>query len=138
DLATGRALWVREEKPDGVRAIAMTLDGSRIATCGGGDQIRVYDTSSGALRPAAPIQGTGAIAALAFLPGTKTLLGGGDDASVRVVDIDIGLASDIFRIPDGQAITCLAAAPDGVRFVSGGADQLLRYRDSANKELRRL
>ena len=75
--------------------------------------IRVYDGHSSKIN------------ILATVPGSKQLLSGGDDSTVRLWDAESGKTEHIFELQQ-DTVTALAMAPDGTFAVSGAEDGQMR------------
>lgn len=75
------------------------------------------------------IRPRGVVHALAFQPNSHVLAMGGDDAMIRLLDVD---SDQPPRLLVGHAarITCLAWSPDGTRIASGSDDQTVRIWDA--------
>lgn len=84
------------EKQDGpVVAVAFSPDGQRIAVAGGADEIRIYQTDTGA-RLASYKGFEGGIYAVAFNPVREQLAAAGFDGKVRMYDLKSGQLARVF------------------------------------------
>ncbi len=120
DAATGETVRALDH-PGDVFAVAVSPDGTLIAS-GGRDQIiRLWDTSTGSLVNRLGTASTGhrdRVTALAFSPDGTALASGGADARVIIWDVATG-RSTFTLAAHNDAITDLAYAPSGAP--GGGA-----------------
>jgi RNA polymerase sigma factor (sigma-70 family) len=120
DVATGRAV----QPPDGhealLRAVAVSPDGTRIATGGDDRTARLWDAATGKALHTLPA-GAGVLA-LAFSPDGRTLaVGGAEEACLW--DARAGKPLGKLRAPS-HSFTALAFTPDGKSLVTGHARTL--------------
>jgi WD40 repeat protein len=117
-------------------AVAVSHDGSLIASGGADEQIRVWDVES--MKERTVLKGhRGAVLSVAFAPNQVYLVSGGQDGLVRVWD---RVKGTLVRELKGHAgpVVAVAALPGGTRFLSAGADRTVRLWDgSGGKELRK-
>jgi serine/threonine protein kinase/WD40 repeat protein len=130
------AVWdIREPKPrfcdhgNPVRCVAITSDGKRLASAGGGrvePDLTIHLWHADTLQPVGePLAGhKNWVNALAFSPDGKQLLSGDADGVVLLWDLArrTSLPLEGHKGPD---ITSLAFAPDGARALSAGSDGLV-------------
>src|SRR5262249_3557444 len=120
-----------------VNAVAYRPDGRRLATAGYDQQIRIWDTRTGALLQ--PLLGhEGEVWALAYRPEGRLLVSAGEDHTLRVWDVD---GRRLVRILKGHAgsVRAVAIRPDGQRLASAGEDRTVRIWDvESGKELLKL
>jgi WD40 repeat protein len=111
--------------------VAVTADGQRIVSSGGGDgTVRVWDLASG--RPERTLEGhTGPVQAVAVTADSQRMVSGGNDNTVRVWDLASGRLE---RTLEGHTLGVMAVAviADGQRIVSGGGDGTVRVWDLAS------
>ena len=131
DLASGRLERTLEGHTGRVMAVAVTADGQRIVSSGGGDgTVRVWDLASG--RPERTLEGhTGPVQAVAVTADSQRMVSGGNDNTVRVWDLASGRLE---RTLEGHTLGVMAVAviADGQRIVSGGGDGTVRVWDLAS------
>ncbi|MEZ0227328.1 MAG: WD40 repeat domain-containing protein, partial [Planctomycetota bacterium] len=75
--------------------------------------------------------------ALAFLPGKAGLVAACDDGSLRYLDLSFGFSPDVSRGHLGP-VRAIATTRDGGRFLTGGADNAVLFRERGGKEVVKL
>jgi WD40 repeat protein len=122
DRGVAQELQLLSESPSLVAALALSGDGSSLATTNEARDIVVWDVAG--RRPRAGCQGhTQAVLTLAFAPDGQTLASGGADTTLRLWDVATGEEHDVLRAHT-NFIIALAYAPDGRTLASadrGGA-----------------
>ncbi|BBH63407.1 hypothetical protein ACTI_00920 [Actinoplanes sp. OR16] len=124
----GRSQHGLSEKADA--QVVAHSDDWLAAGCRDGGIILVHFS---AYSPAITLTGhTGAVTALAFLPGRSWFASGGSDATVRIWACD---SAEKLATLHGHSATvnALAAAPDGTWLASGGDDRTIRLWDPAGQ-----
>ncbi len=110
---------------DEVDAVAVTPDGQHIISGGGGyneRSVRVW-LLDGTLKNNFQLH-TGWVEALVALPDNQHALSGSYDKTVKLFNVDDGAVLRTFT--HAHPVWCLALLPDGLRFVSGAADNTAR------------
>ncbi len=109
------------EATDSLWAAAFSPDGARFASAGADRIVRIYDTTTGKLEQ--KLTGhTGAVTAVAFLPGDRLASASGDKL-IKLWDAKTG---KLLRDLTGHASAVLALAADGGTLVSGGIDKTVK------------
>jgi RNA polymerase sigma factor (sigma-70 family) len=147
--AVGRLGTVRFRHGEDVGAFALSPDGKRLAT-GGGGAVVVWDAADG--RELCRFEGhEGAVRGVAFAPDGKSVASAAEDNVIRLWDAATGKGLQSFKGHDSmtldrtkggmtlRGVYGLAFTPDGKTLVSRGVDQTVRVWDVATgKELRRI
>ncbi len=105
----------------GLRGVAYSRDGKRLATCGDDQTIRVWDTKTG--KTLHTLRGhVSSVLCVGFSPDGRRLVSGGSDSTVRLWDVDGGEAllvlhghtAAVNRVAfDAEGHTIASAASDG-------------------------
>ncbi len=101
-----------------IASVAVSSDGSTIATGGADSQVRVWDAHSGKLR-LPPLSHSNYVSALAFSPD-GTILASGDYAA-QIMLWDLATGRLVRRMPMNDIVLRLSWAPDGRTLVAGSA-----------------
>jgi WD40 repeat protein/DNA-binding SARP family transcriptional activator len=105
-------------------AVRFSDDGRRLVTAGEDGVVRVFGARGGP--PLAELRGhSGTVLAAAFVPGTDTVVSGGEDEMLRRWALP---AVTMLQAP----VTGASFARDGRRVVSGGQDGAVRVWDTAS------
>ncbi len=108
----------------GINALSIASDGQTIAT-GGGDSIKLLDTTTLALKGRLRYEGDPSIHALAFLPDGKTLASGSFKGDIVFWDVASQRQSALLKGHQGK-VNALAASSDGRWLASAGLDKTLK------------
>src|SRR5262249_30449173 len=104
--------------------------------------VRSLDAAAVAVKPIDPkrppfVGHTAGVNCVAFSPGGKWAVSGGDDQTLRLWDVATGQELKVL-IGHTDAVTCVVFSADGKRLLSGGRDTTLRLWEVATgKQLRR-
>ncbi|NML15894.1 WD40 repeat domain-containing protein [Azohydromonas caseinilytica] len=114
-----------------LRALAVSPDGTRIATACDDHTVQLWDAASG--RPAgAPLIGhLGRVSSVAFSPDGRRLVSGSDDHTLRLWDLASGRPLGGALQAHQGPVLGVAFSPDGRQVVSASADRSLRRWDAA-------
>ena len=132
DAATGHEVF-SGQLTDGqnVADVAFSPDGKRLAACGGGGEIRIWDVASRETPVTWPSQSRYGDC-LAFSPDGKRLAVGGSEGMVELWDTATGQRVQTFKGHFGLVDT-LAFSPDGTRLATGSVDGTLRLWDTTTR-----
>jgi RNA polymerase sigma factor (sigma-70 family) len=128
DTATWKEIRKIPEKY--VYSLAISPDGTRLATGVGGDTVRVWETATGKEKAACKGRHQGRIWAVAFSPDGKLVAGGSEGSSIQLWDAASGAAR---TPPDGpESWICFARfSADGRSVLSASLDGWVRRWDIA-------
>jgi WD40 repeat protein len=150
DVAAGKEARRHEDHSEIVWRVAVSPDGKRVLSGGGGTYNRKTDRfkagkdylvrlwAADSLKELKRFKGhTASVRGLAFSPDGKQALSASFDGTLRVWDVEEGKELRCIRLPSGSA--ALALSPDGKKFVVSNSVRpiVLRVWDlEAGKELR--
>ncbi|MBA4066386.1 MAG: hypothetical protein C0501_22265 [Isosphaera sp.] len=117
--------------PTGVAAVAVSPDGTRVATADWAKNVRVRDAATGEA-VAGPVTAENWVTGLAFSPDGKTLLAVAHDRVVLIDPVSGKPVGELFE-KDGGLISAAAFRPDGAAVVTGGSAGKLRFWDVAKR-----
>lgn len=116
DTFTGNAFAMLDEHPDSINAIALSPDGTKLATAGGDWTVRLWEVSTG--KYINSLTGhRSAINAVAFSPDGKILASAGSTLCLWDADTGESLHTDS---RDLGSIDLLVFSPDGKTLATGG------------------
>ena len=126
DIPTGTTrLW--REHPEGVRAVAFSPDGEKVASGCWDKVVRVYEVRTG--KELAVLKGhTDAVNSVSFSPDGKTLASCSLDQTIILWDLAKAAESKRFA-GHGDWVLCVAFFPDGKSLASAGKDATVRVWD---------
>jgi WD40 repeat protein len=140
--AAGRDVWLRawsgqkDQGPTTIRghagevaSVAFSPDGSRLASCGESDQVKVWDARTGqpVLGLTAPARG---YSVMAFSPDGHRLLAIGRDGTVYSWDMASSQATPPLQVPNSE-LTDVTFSPDNRHLATAGRDRAVRVWDAA-------
>lgn len=126
DIPTGR-LILRFPHDDEVRAMAVTVDGTRMVTGCLNGELRVWDLHNGRMVTSIHAHQNGVNAVAVNRCGDR-IISGGADHLVRVWKWEDGRCESIGREHTDQ-VTSIGVSPTGDRVFTGGADHVVRCWD---------
>jgi WD40 repeat protein len=110
-----------------VRAVAISPDGTWLASADAGGTIRVWSAADGSQRTTLTGH-SGAVNALAIGPDGAWLASASADKTVRLWDFETGLCRTLFGHSDG--VNAVAVSPDGTWLASAAMDGTVRLWDT--------
>ncbi|OAI41768.1 hypothetical protein AYO41_01385 [Verrucomicrobia bacterium SCGC AG-212-E04] len=119
---------------EGVKALAISRDGTRLASGSDDNMIKLWDAASGAL--VRTIRADGAVKCVAFSADGTQVASGSEHNAIKVWDAASGA---LVRTLEGHTDTVfsISFSPDGTRLASGSRDNTIRVWDAANGVLLR-
>lgn len=117
-------------------SVAWSTDGSLLGVNAGGVALSTYDGASGTLISSAALPSPARQRAMRFVPGTSTLIAGGADGRLRVVDVKRGVITRTLGSPLPEVFS-LAMLPDQRTVISGHADGVIRVWDVEREQVLR-
>lgn len=125
DVNTGRLVSAFEGHEGPVRALATSLDGRTVLSCGEDATIRVWDLETRELRQV--FRGhTKEVDAIALIEDGRLVVSASRDRTLRVWDLSTGSVRATLEGHSGFVRT-VATTPSGNKIVSGAADRTIRY-----------
>jgi len=111
-----------------VRCVAVSPDGTRIASCSDDETIRVWNTDTGEL-VLGPLKGhTNCVRSVVFSPDGSCIISGGDDSTIRIWSSESG--EEVVTLQGQEReVRCVAVSRDGYKFVSGSCEGTIRLWD---------
>ena len=139
DLKGNRVVrrWAAADRQP-VAALAVSPDGTILATVGKGEPLKWWDAATGA-KAGDDLRGAAGAVCLAFAPGSTagwTLAAGREDGTVRLFDRQ---GREVRTMPGHYGpVLALAVGPDGTSVASGGRDDCVCVWDATTGALRTL
>ncbi len=134
DGATGTQLHVLTGHTKKVVAVAVSPDGTQIATASWDRTVRLWNAETGAT--VSVLEGhTNSVNDLVFTPDGSRIVSAGYDGDIRAWPLDGGEAYRFAQV--GFPINALAISGDGKILVTGSADKTVRVWDMATRDMLR-
>jgi WD40 repeat protein len=135
DADSGHELWQTEAHPGGVFGIAITADGTLLASCGADTKVKLWKITGPRSRPILFRTLLGhekEVVAVACSPDGRTLASGSYDGTIRLWEVASGKSLAKLQGHKGR-ITALAFFPQGQILASAGNGKFdsLLYQDDA-------
>lgn len=124
DMTSGKQLRQQDVHRDMLYAVALSPDGTQLATGGYDRTIRIWDTETGELQQSLAGH-NGAVYDLDFSPDGQLLVSASADETAKVWHVATGERLDTLGQPTAE-VYCCAFAPDGQTVVAAGADNRIR------------
>ena len=109
-----------------VWSVAVSPDGTRVASGSADTTIRIWDISTGKVI-GRPLKGhTSFVNSIAFSPDGTRIVSGSWDTTIRIWDSSTGKAVGQPLHGHTSSVLSVAFSPDGTRIVSGSGDETIR------------
>ena len=121
DSQSGAEVLSWEAHTDAVAYVAFNPEGTRIVSCGGGDDrhVKVWDSLTGQLVQLMPVVHTQAITCVAFSTDGSRIASGSVDRTIRIYDATANVPAVLHTLQSHRGgITSVAFSPDGTHFLS--------------------
>jgi len=140
DLDTGNFVYEFKEDSRKINSLSFCANGKLAATGAKDGSVRIWD-----MKPAgaAPIAGGDwslfakvGVADLALSPDGSTLVATSDEGEIKIAKIEGREVLKTFKGHEGRILACMMS-PDGKKFATVGADNVIKAWDMSGNELRR-
>jgi WD40 repeat protein len=128
DARSGHLIRALRDHNGGVRGVAFSPDGRRLASGNADGTVRIRDVAMGKEIVDPPLRHRGSVSAVAFSPDGRLLASAGDDRIVKVWDTTTWKEVQTLRDPFGGVFS-LAFHKDGRRIAWGGTDSTIKIGD---------
>ena len=128
DLRPGKPCMTLAGHSGGLRGIAYSRDGRRLATCGDDETIRVWDAETGTLLHTLRGHVSG-VTCVAFSPDNRLIISGGGDSTLRLWSADEGEALIVLHGHSAR-VNRVAFSDDGRTIASAADDGTARLWDA--------
>ena len=133
EVATGNAVRLATGHTGGARAVALSPDGTRLASARGNAEVHLWDVVTG--RVTATLRGhTGGANSVDFSPDGATLASGASDRTIKLWDVATGAETATLEATGATWVRVVAFSGDGTMIASGHGNGTARIWDLATGE----
>jgi WD40 repeat protein len=136
NLTTSQQVFTLSGHTDGVERIAWSDDGTKIASGGSDNEVRVWNATTGASLFTFTAH-TGLVTSVAWNSNNTVIASGSSDGTIRLWDTQTGQAAGLIQV--GGKVRSLAWSPSGNKLVYGGdagIATIIDYPSSTGRGLR--
>ncbi len=133
EVATGSAVSLATGHPYGSRAVALSPDGTMLATAAKNVEVHLWDVATGSVN--AMLRGhTVRVNSVEFSPDGTTLASSGSDRTIKLWDVATGAEVATLEAAGSAWVSVASFSPDGKMIASGHGSGTARVWDLATGE----